>query len=71
VDEARAVLERLERIEELEHRGAPADALLTEVRGLLHAAEAWVRAEGDDRAALALDRCRNALVAREPATVAS
>jgi hypothetical protein len=61
VDEARAVLERLERIEELEHRGAPADALLAEVRGLLHAAEAWVRIEGDERAADAVERCRDSL----------
>jgi hypothetical protein len=45
MDEARAVLARLERIEALDAAGAPAGALLDEVRGLLHDAEAWVRAE--------------------------
>jgi hypothetical protein len=63
VDEARAVLARLERIEALERRDAPAGLLLDEVRALLTEAEAWVRAEplGTDAAAGALDRCRAAL----------
>jgi hypothetical protein len=63
MDEARAVLERLERIEALEASGAPAAVLLDEVRGLLEDAEVWVRAEpaGTDLAASALDRCRDAL----------
>jgi hypothetical protein len=63
MDEARAVLARLERIEGLEQTGAPAGVLLDEVRGLLADAEAWVRAEpgGADLAQDALERCREAL----------
>jgi hypothetical protein len=63
MDEARAVLARLERIEALERAGTPAGALLEEVRSLLDEAEAWVRAEpaGTGRAEGALERCREAL----------
>jgi hypothetical protein len=63
MDEARAVLARLQRIEALEQSGAPARVLLGEVRGLLADAEAWVRAEpaGTDLAESALERCREAL----------
>ena len=63
MDEARAVLARLERIEVLEAAGAPAGLLLDEVRGLLVDAEAWVRTEheGTDLAETALERCREAL----------
>jgi hypothetical protein len=63
MDEARAVLARLERIEALEAGGASAGVLLDEVRGLLADAEAWVRTEhgGTDLAASALERCREAL----------
>jgi hypothetical protein len=63
MDEARAVLARLERIERLEASGAAAGVLLDEVRGLLAEAEAWVRAErgGTDLAESALMRCREAL----------
>ena len=63
VEEARAVLARLERIEELEHLDVPAEVLLGEVRALLTEAEAWVRAEpaGTDAAVDSLDRCRAAL----------
>ena len=62
MDEARAVLERLGRIEALEREGAPAPELLAEVRKLLREAEAWIEREGDpdDLAAEALDRCRGA-----------
>jgi hypothetical protein len=62
MDEARAVLARLERIEALEQTDAPAAVLLDEVRGLLREAEAWVRAEaaGTDLAESALERCREA-----------
>ena len=55
------MLERLERIEELEHRGAPARELLDELRTLVREAEAWARSEGDERAAGAVERCRDAL----------
>jgi hypothetical protein len=63
VDEARAVLERLRRIELLEREGATAPHLLAEVRALLVEAEAWVRAEpsGTARAEQALEECRQAL----------
>jgi len=66
MDEARAVLARLERIEALERSGSPASVLLDEVRALLAEAEDWVRAEpgGTDQAAAALDRCARAFAAR-------
>ena len=56
-----ALLRRLRRIEELDRRAAPADELLAELRALVDEAEAWVRHEGDDRAAAAVDRCRTTL----------
>jgi hypothetical protein len=60
MDEARAVLARLDRIEALEREDAPVGVLLAEVRALLAEAEAWVRAEpaGTERAEDALERCR-------------
>jgi hypothetical protein len=61
MDEARAVLARLDRIEELEREGAPPGVLLEELRGLVQAAETWVRLEGDHRARTALERCDAAL----------
>jgi hypothetical protein len=68
MDEARAVIARLERIERLEQRGAAAREVLAEVRGLLSDAEAWVRSEasGTDLAEAALERCRDALQEAEP-----
>jgi hypothetical protein len=62
MDEARAVLHRLERIEALEAEGAPPRSVLAEVHALLEEAEAWVRAErdGTDLAEQALQRCRDA-----------
>jgi hypothetical protein len=50
MDEARAVLARLERIEALERSGAPARALLDELHALVVEAEAWARRERDPRA---------------------
>ena len=63
MDEARAVLARLERIEALEAAGASPGVVLDEVRGLLVDAEAWVRTErgGTDFTETALERCREAL----------
>ncbi len=61
MDEARAVLWRLGRIEALEREHAPARTLLAEVRALLAEAEAWTRtdrAEAETEAALA--ECRRA-----------
>jgi hypothetical protein len=70
MDEARAVLRRLRRIEALEREGAPARSLLAEVHSLLEEAEAWVLAErvdggGIEAAEAALERCQKALA--EPA----
>ena len=72
MDEARAVLARLERIEELEADSAPARLVLDEVRGLLVDAEVWVRTEreGTDLAETALERCRQALQDAEIGTEA-
>ena len=61
MDEARAVLARLDRIEALEREGAPPGVLLEELRGLVHDAEEWVRMEGGDRASNAVERCAAAL----------
>jgi hypothetical protein len=69
MDEARAVLRRLSRIEALEREGAPTRSLLAEVHALLEEAEAWVASErgGAPAAEALLERCREALV--EPAAV--
>jgi hypothetical protein len=61
MDEARAVIDRLDRIESLERTGAAASILLEELRGLVRDAEAWARLEGDERAAAAVARCEEAL----------
>ncbi len=61
MDEARAVLARLDRIEALEREGVSPGVLLEELRGLVQAAEAWVRLEGDERARAAVERCEGAL----------
>jgi hypothetical protein len=66
MDEARAVLRRLRRIDALEREGAEARSLLAEVHALLDEAEAWIDAEGGvELAESALVRCREALA--EPA----
>ena len=61
MDEARAVLERLERIEALDRAGADRPALLAELRALLADAEAWSRVEGGDAGECAVDNLRSAL----------
>ena len=61
MDEARRVLERLERIEALDRQDVPPGQLLAEVRGLLEDAEAWVRIEGGESADDAVIRLREAL----------
>jgi hypothetical protein len=50
MDEAEAVLERIERIRQLDRADAPAAVLLGELRQLVTEAEVWARAEGDPRA---------------------
>jgi hypothetical protein len=64
VDEARVVLERLERIDALDRSAAAAGELLAELRALLSEAEAWARADGDERARTAVERCEEAMTAR-------
>ncbi|MGH2933282.1 MAG: hypothetical protein ACRDL2_02025 [Gaiellaceae bacterium] len=54
MDEARAVLTRLDRIEALERERAHPAAILAELRELVHEAEAWARREGDTRAEAAV-----------------
>jgi hypothetical protein len=72
MEEARRVIARLDRIEELRGEGAPATVLLDEVRRLLRDGEDWLAAEraGNepgtggsslDRAAGALARGREAV----------
>jgi hypothetical protein len=70
MDEARAVLTRLQRIDALERERARPEQLLAELRELVREAEAWVRTEpgATGPAEAALDRCREALDRdREPA----
>jgi hypothetical protein len=61
VEEARAVLERLGRIERLRHEGALAPVLLEELRLLLDEAEEWSRLEGGDAGERAVAGLRDAL----------
>jgi hypothetical protein len=61
VDEARAVIDRLDRIEQLERNHAPPAVLLAELRGLVRVAETWACVERDARARAAVDRCDEAL----------
>lgn len=60
MDEARAVLHRLERIAALEREHAAPRALLAEVRELLREGEAWLETERGEteQAGNALERCR-------------
>jgi hypothetical protein len=72
MDEARAVLERLRRIEALQRERAGPHALLAEVDELVVEARRWLGAEGGDaRAAASLarvdatvERTREAIMAR-------
>ncbi len=61
MEEARRVIERLERIEALDRAATSPAELLAEVRGLLQDAEAWVRVEGGDAADEAVRQLREAL----------
>lgn len=66
MDEARRVLERLARIEQLEREHAPAGELLDQLRALVQEGEAWLRAEPEPAGAVAaLARCRAALAMEE------
>ena len=61
VEEACAVIHRLDRIDALEREGAHPTTLLAELRELVREAEAWARLEGDERAQQAVDRCEEAM----------
>ena len=61
VDESKAILDRLERIETLDRAGAAPAELVDELRALLVEAEAWSRAEGGDAGARAVEDLRGAL----------
>jgi hypothetical protein len=61
MDEARAVLDRLERIELLDRGGATRDVLLGELRELVLEAEAWARTEGGEAGERATEGLRAAL----------
>jgi hypothetical protein len=50
MEEARAVLARLERIEALERQGAGVPSLLAELRELVREASEWAEQERDPRA---------------------
>jgi Tfp pilus assembly protein PilN len=66
MEEARRVLERLARIEQLEQECAPSSELLDQLRELVREAETWLRAESEPAEAVAaLARCRAALAAEE------
>ena len=68
MDEARAVLERLDRIDALDRERVPAEHVLAELRALVRDAEAWLRVEPEQRGAVeALARCRGALAEAEDA----
>ena len=68
MEEARRVLDRIDRVEALHLAGAPAATVLDELRALMTEAEDWMAAEGPgiEAAAGALERCRNALGERSP-----
>jgi hypothetical protein len=55
MDEARAVLARLERIEALEREGADAHSLLAELRELVREAALWAECERDPQARAAAE----------------
>jgi hypothetical protein len=65
VDESRVVLERLERIEALDRRGAAPTELVEELRALLAEAERWSRREGGEAGASAVEHLRDALVSAQ------
>lgn len=62
MEEAVAIVERLERIERLRDERAPAADLLAELRELLGEAEAWSQVEGGEAGERAVSELRAALV---------
>ena len=71
MEEARAVLERIRRIDALQRERAGAAALLAEVEQLVVEARGWLDAEGgSDEAAAALGRARGAVERTRKAMIA-
>ncbi|MGZ8716840.1 MAG: hypothetical protein ACXWYO_06975 [Gaiellaceae bacterium] len=60
MEEAHALLARLDRIEALDREGAPPQLLLPELQALVREAEAWARRERDPRAEAAAAACATA-----------
>jgi hypothetical protein len=63
MEEARAVLARLERIDALERAQADPAIVLAELRELVHEAERWARRERDPGAVAAAERLAEHAVA--------
>jgi hypothetical protein len=61
VEESRAVLERLERIEALDRARAEPGEIVAELRALLEEAKAWSQVEGGDVGERAVEGLRTAL----------
>ena len=61
MEESRAVLERLERIDLLDRRGATSVEIVAELRALVEEATAWSRVEGGDAGERAVGELRSAL----------
>jgi hypothetical protein len=61
MEEARAVVDRLERITALAREGADRGALLEELRALVEEATAWSRVEGGDAGERAVAQLRESL----------
>jgi hypothetical protein len=61
MEEARAVLDRLERIAALDRADAGREVLLGELRALMEEASAWSRTEGGDAGERAVARLRESL----------
>lgn len=61
MEDARAVIDRLRRIDELRDAGAAPRALLAELRALLDEAEEWARSEGGEAGEEAVGKLRTAL----------
>ena len=61
MEEARSVLERLDRIETMRRANAGPAELLGELRVLLREAEEWVAVEGGDAGVTAVGRLRDSL----------
>ena len=61
MEDARAVIDRLRRIDELRDAGAAPRALLAELRALLDEAEDWAGSEGGETGEEAVEKLRTAL----------